>query len=110
MVKLLLQLRMGLVCQALMLAESVMTLVLTHGSLHEQGTFLLFKAKCKIYQSHQMGEKEDISSILGLEYNLCGSLTPLISLFAEILAKSRLYFERVQAVNKVKEVLLCMVT
>lgn len=44
---------MGLVSQALLLVNSVMTMVLTHCSLNEQGTFLLFQAKCKIYQSHQ---------------------------------------------------------
>lgn len=44
---------MGLVSQALLLVDSVMTMVLTHCSLNEQGTYLLFQAKCKIYQSHQ---------------------------------------------------------
>jgi len=62
---------MGLVSQALMLIDSVMTMVLTHGSLHEQGTFLLFKAKCKIYQSQQVYADEKlspVSNILGKKY------------------------------------------
>ncbi|XP_065340028.1 anaphase-promoting complex subunit 5 [Cloeon dipterum] len=85
------QLRMGLVSQALLLVESVITLVLTHCSLLDQATFLFFKAKCKIYQCQQdQPENEDLSSILNL------------------LSKARQNFEKVQAVDKVKEVLLCM--
>ncbi|XP_059470008.1 anaphase-promoting complex subunit 5 [Neocloeon triangulifer] len=87
------QLQMGLVSQALQLINSVMTMVLTHCPLHDQGSFLFFKAKCRIYEGNCRIPSKDSTDHFSI---------------LEILGQARQCFEKVQAVAKVKEVLLCM--